>query len=403
MDQDTNDASFTLPLPHRPATQPDNNPAAEIIRHKLDALYRNEPDAGEEVLQSYETTPRARSKHEAYMIEISGSGKSLAEIQMLWHDYYQGLSDAEKHEVWQEFYDQHARSRQQTPPTRPTVTTTPEVVTTASHEPTHVARNYEPEPTPVDQSTVSEIKKQLLSKVSANGRLKAKHHFQSLFFGLAMGAFVLFLFMFSFFNERFIAPFITPSKVVALPAIIDPSKDDAVDPSPIVYIPSINAVVPVVYTQTSNEEKAVQKSLEEGAVRLAGTANPGEKGNVVIVGHSSNNILNQGKFKFAFVNLRKVEVGELFYLHKDGKRYTYKVVSKKVVDPTDVSVLQPSDKPIATLITCDPPGTSLKRLVVVGEQIRPDPNANVAASNDTSPKPTVLPSNAPSLWDRLFN
>jgi LPXTG-site transpeptidase (sortase) family protein len=402
MDEDKANASFTLPIPGSHAGQTNANPAAEIIRHKLDALYRDEPDAGEEVLQSFETTPKARSKHEAYMIQISSSGKSLAEIQELWHAYYQSLPDAEKHEVWQEFYDQHARGRQQTP----TASEQPkEEQAPTAHEPSFVARNYEPEPAlaPAQQSTVSDIKKQLLNKVSANGRLKAKHHVQSLFFGLGMGAFVLFLFMFSFFNERFIAPFVSPSKAIALPAIIDPTKDNAVDPSPIVYIPSINAAVPVVYTQTSNEEKAVQKSLEEGAVRMAGTANPGEKGNVVIVGHSSNNILNQGKFKFAFVNLRKVQEGELFYLHKDGKRYTYKIVTKKVVEPTDVSVLQPSDKSIATLITCDPPGTSLKRLVVIGEQIRPDPNANAVADTGTSPKPTVLPSNAPSLWERLFN
>ena len=57
-----------------------------------------------------------------------------------------------------------------------------------------------------------------------------------------------------------------------------------------------------------------------------------------------------------------------------------------------------------TLITCDPPGTSINRLVVVGEQISPDPNQNTAS---TAQKPTaqvaVLPSNAPSLWNRLWS
>ena len=59
----------------------------------------------------------------------------------------------------------------------------------------------------------------------------------------------------------------------------------------------------------------------------------------------------------------------------------------------------------ATLITCDPPGTSLNRLVVVGEQISPDPKGNTVVEQKT---PTltdkgVLPSNSTSLWQRIKN
>src|SRR4051812_16306288 len=84
--------------------------AADIARGKLSKLYDNEPDTDEELKEVVVADTRKLSKHQRYMEELSKSGRGLAEIQTAWHDYYAGLSDAEKHEVWQEFYDQHARS-----------------------------------------------------------------------------------------------------------------------------------------------------------------------------------------------------------------------------------------------------------------------------------------------------
>lgn len=141
-------------------------------------------------------------------------------------------------------------------------------------------------------------------------------------------------------------------------------------------------------------------------VHYSTSPSPGQTGNVVIVGHSSNNILNKGQYKFAFVLLKRLEVGDTFSLNKDGVRYTYQIFDKKIVKPTDVSVLGTLAKPnTATLITCDPPGTSLNRLIVVGEQISPDPNSNKTVDQKAPPLTDkgVLPSNAPSMWQRIKN
>ena len=55
-----------------------------------------------------------------------------------------------------------------------------------------------------------------------------------------------------------------------------------------------------------------------------------------------------------------------------GDRHTYRVVSKREVKPNDVSVLdQPTTKRIATLMTCTPVGTTLRRLIVTAEEIDP--------------------------------
>jgi len=160
----------------------------------------------------------------------------------------------------------------------------------------------------------------------------------------------------------------------------------------------------VVYDVNTISENTIDNALERGVVHYADTALPGQDGNVVIVGHSSNNIFNPGKYKFAFVLLSHLSSGDTFYLQKDGKRYTYQVYKKAIVNPNDVGVLGLESKPAtATLITCDPPGTSLHRLVVVGEQIDPTPAGNtaVATNNSLARSTQVLPGNAPSLWSRL--
>lgn len=374
--------------------------AADVIRQKISGLYQEEPSAKEEVIVAETSTKK--SKHQQFMHDLSVSGKSLAEIQTAWHQYYQELSDTEKHEVWQEFYTAHGRNNSGIP--SPTV---------AHHTP-HPSPTkpsgiqHSEKPTRVEKTaatSVSDIKKRISRKATSSKKLSRKQHLQSVLFGLGMGAIVMLVMLFGFFNERFVAPFITPSKAVSnTPIIIDPN-DTAVGPEKKIIIPKINVEVPVVYDEPSIKEEAVQRALERGVVHYASTPSPGEKGNAVIVGHSSNNILNQGKYKFAFVLLNRLEPGDTIVLTKDRKRYAYKVYEKKIVKPSDVSVLQSTGKPATvTLITCDPPGTSLNRLVVIAEQISPSPAKNKAstavAADDTT---TIVPGNAPTLWSRLTN
>ena len=252
--------------------------------------------------------------------------------------------------------------------------------------------------------TLADLRDMALGGVNQRKRLKPMEHFQSLLFGLGVGSVVVLIFLFSFFNERFIAPFIQPSRNVSNIPII--ASDTVSGNNPEVIIPKINVEIPVVYDVNTINDSAVETALERGVVHYADTAVPGQDGNVVIVGHSSNNIFNPGKYKFAFVLLSHLDNGDIFYLQKDGKRYTYQVYKKEIVEPNDVSVLGATDKQAtATLITCDPPGTSLHRLVVIGEQISPDiaSNNGQAASNTTATKAAIIPGNSPSLWSRIWH
>jgi sortase A len=387
--------------PLDPNLQPVNtgsaNAAAELIRSKLNSLYTDEPRAKEEIAE-VESVPK-RSKHQQFMYDLSHSGKSLADIQTEWHAYYVSLPNSEKHEVWQEFYANHNQTQKaQTDDT-----------TVIADEAPHVAQHKAPQKRArkPDMRSIQEVKKELLGHVQSRRKLNKKDHVRSLMFGLSMGFVTLLIFLFGFFNERFIAPFITPSRSVSsTPIIIDPNST-AVGKDAKIVIPKINVEIPVIYDEPTIDEAAIQRALEKGVVHYPTTSNPGEIGNGVIFGHSANNIFNHGKYKFAFVLLKRLEAGDTFYIQKDGKRYAYKVFDKKVVPPTDVSVLYPSwpDKPATfTLITCDPPGTSLNRLVVTAEQISPDPKVNTASTARQAPsQPKILPSNSESLWQRIKN
>ncbi len=372
-------------------------PAAELIRSKVAQIYGEEPDANTE-LEEAESIGH-RSKHQQFMYNLGTSGKDLATIQTEWHAYYQALPADERHQVWQEFYASQSA-----------VTGQPKPNTAASAQALSKHKQQAARPRKLrDARNTKDVQDSIRHAVTAGGKLETKHHIQSLLFGLSMGLVVILVFLFGFFNEVVITPFIQPSRVAATTPLIVGNDSVAPTSTPEVIIPKINVEIPVNYDQTSTDESTIENALEDGVVHYPTTAQPGQNGNAAFFGHSSNNIFNKGKYKFAFVLLHTLVEGDTFYLTHDGKVYVYKVISRTVVDPSNVSVLGPvsGQTATATLITCDPPGTSLHRLVVVGQQISPDPSGNAAASATVGASdntaPAALPGNGPTLWGRLVS
>jgi sortase A len=184
------------------------------------------------------------------------------------------------------------------------------------------------------------------------------------------------------------------------------TENAVANPNPEIIIPKINVELPVVYGMDSIAEADVQKALENGVLHYADTALPGQNGNIVIIGHSAVNLFVSGHYKYAFTLLRKLSDGDVIYLQKDGKRYSYQVYRKETVKPTNVGVLGPSDKPATiTLITCDPPGLNVNRLVIIGQQVDPNPTSNLATNynqNSIAAKTAIVPGNSPSLWSKIW-
>ena len=384
------------------ADTPSHQKAVNLIRDKVGRLYGDEPEAAQEVAEAEQV--QHRSKHQQFMYELSVSGKDLATIQTQWHDYYQSLSANEKHQVWQEFYDSQSQL------------TSHASQTSRSKETQQLAKNKQPvsrtprtkPPKLRNVRTAKEVQHVIRHNVTAGGKLQAKHQLQSLLFGTGIGLLFIFIFMFGFFNEIFIAPLIQPSRAQADTPLIVSSTSVAPTTIPEVIIPKINVEIPADYSETSTSEAAIENDLEDGVVHYPTTVLPGQDGNTAFFGHSSNNIFNPGKYKFAFVLLHTLVNGDTFYLTYNDKIYVYKVISHTIVSPSDVGVLGPvsGQTATATLITCDPPGTSINRLVVVGQQISPDPSGNTIATTQTSATTTLpvqLPGNGQTLWGRFIS
>lgn len=184
------------------------------------------------------------------------------------------------------------------------------------------------------------------------------------------------------------------------PTAVAPAADTVVPAAPSITIPKINVHAPVVY-EPSVAEASVQKALESGVDHYGNTPLPGQAGNSVIFGHSSNDWWEPGNYKFVFVLLDKLVVGDQFSVDYNSVRYTYEVTSSKVVPPTDLSVLAPTSNPSITLITCSPPGTSLNRLIVAAKQITPSPNGAVAAKPADNSQTSNLPGSSPGFFDQI--
>lgn len=162
-------------------------------------------------------------------------------------------------------------------------------------------------------------------------------------------------------------------------AEIIPSLDlSVIPPDNRIVIPKINKNVPIVDADESLlEEKKwdelnaqIEEQLHNGVVHYPHTAKPYEYGNVFLTGHSSYYSWDKGSYKDVFALLYVMEVGDEFMIYYEGREYVYRVSEIVEVKPDEVEVMrQGGERKIATLMTCTPPGTNLRRLLVVGELI----------------------------------
>lgn len=111
---------------------------------------------------------------------------------------------------------------------------------------------------------------------------------------------------------------------------------------------------------------AVDFDLSKHLVQYYGTTTPPNNGSTVIYGHSTLPQLYDPKdYTTVFANLHKIEIGDDIVLTINGVPYTYQVSSKHVMDPDDINIFeQKYDDSYVALVTCTPPGTVWKRLVV---------------------------------------
>ena len=143
-----------------------------------------------------------------------------------------------------------------------------------------------------------------------------------------------------------------------------PNKDFSI------IIPRIGVVAPVVANVDWQNPSAFLPALKKGVAHARGTAFPGEEGNSYIFAHSTDAFYNVGEYNAIFYLLGKLREGDEIDVFYKSERYIYKVYEVKVVEASEVKYLGKikEGKETLTLQTCYPPGTTLKRLVVLAEK-----------------------------------
>jgi sortase A len=127
-------------------------------------------------------------------------------------------------------------------------------------------------------------------------------------------------------------------------------KEQAPAAIAVLEVPRLGLTVPVL-------EGTDEFTLNRGVGHVAGTAMPGEDGNVAIAGH------RDGFFRV----LKDVISGDRIRLVTLRQTLDYTVDQIRIVEPEDVQVLDPTATPVLTLLTCYPfyyVGNAPKRFIV---------------------------------------
>lgn len=257
------------------------------------------------------------------------------------------------------------------------------------------------------ESTILGKLKATIRKNASDDATKARRRRK--FIPLIAGISVALLILFLQYNRLIFAPimaYVSPGNAPASEIeALDPTVTQAVSSEPRLIIPKLNIDVPVHYGVPLS---GVMAAMADGVAhyRIAGaSAYPGEVGNFVITGHSAGDIYSSNPYKYIFSGLERLENGDLIYVNYESKRYTYRVIKKEVVEPTNVAALVvDTDKPLLTLVTCTPLGTSRYRLLVTAEQISPSPTSATQSEEPVEDvKTQSLPANEPSFFEGIWN
>jgi sortase A len=127
--------------------------------------------------------------------------------------------------------------------------------------------------------------------------------------------------------------------------------------------------IPALGLATRVLEGADARTLRLAVGHIPGTAVPGPSGNVGLAGHRTT----------FFRSLQKINVGDEIRYSTLAGTFTYRVVSLRVVLPSAIEVLDSTQRPTLTLVTCYPfhsIGAAPKRFIVHAEMVPASPDSN---------------------------
>ncbi len=382
------------PVPSPDEARVQQSAAANLIRSQIDSLYNG--SVSDDVtpktvaVQSQKSVEHADTNpyHRTHTPHPAPQAEQWKEYHTAWQNYYQ------------KYYENYYTAQ---------VAASPAAI--IAEKESYFSQHPADAPATAEalsnDQALYELRQKLLGKVQASAhKIRKSRHF----IPISAALLVVLMFVFIQYNRVFIAnikAYVSPGSIDPQNIVVDPTADIVVSATPRLIIPKINVDVPVTYdvgTDYDSQMKAMANGLAHFPVAGA-SSHPGEVGNTVLAGHSSNDLFDSGDYKFIFAQLEKLAIGDSVYANYKSKRYTYVVTKIEIVKPTEVNKLvYKTDKPVLTLLTCTPLGTALNRLLVTAEQVSPDPTAATPAPAGSGKESsgTTIPGSEPTLLEKLF-
>ncbi len=137
-----------------------------------------------------------------------------------------------------------------------------------------------------------------------------------------------------------------------------------------IIIPKIDLSSKILSNIDPYNKEEYLAALGQGVAQAKGSALPGNIGNIFLFAHSTNSPFTSYN-NAVFYLINKLTSGDEIYLSYQGQKYKYLVTETKIIDPSEVKYLQNSErKQSLTLMTCWPPGTTWKRLLVISHLVQ---------------------------------
>ena len=146
-----------------------------------------------------------------------------------------------------------------------------------------------------------------------------------------------------------------------------PRGDEWTPPNTIfsIVIPKIDAKAPIIPNVDPSDELGYMDALKQGVAHAMGTCFPGMDCRTYLFAHSTNSSLLVSRYNAVFYLLRKLEPGDQIVIYYYGKKILYEVIGKGIYPASDTQfIYQRGDEEELILQTCDPPGTTINRLLV---------------------------------------
>lgn len=127
--------------------------------------------------------------------------------------------------------------------------------------------------------------------------------------------------------------------------------------------PATRIVIPAIKVDAPVGKGTDWESLKYQVGHHPGTANPGQRGNMVLAAH--NDIYGE-----IFRYLPDVPLGEVITVYAEEETFRYRIVERRIIRPEQVEVMLPTTGPTVTLISCYPYLIDSHRIVLFGELVQ---------------------------------